>query len=603
MRRGLTAIASLIAVAALCSGCAFDGWRSFGPAGRADIPSARLFDLGVADFDEDGRLDIFTVNHKFAGAWLRNEGDGRFADATDAIGANPDPQFPGLDRLRAPRLDEPGVYVYLTDSKEGEPGLLHIRAVGVEAAGKVGFLSTSLRIERAHRARVRLGINEQSVRVVRFSARPGAAIVLDPSSVADAPMAAFFTAPSDPALIKVGSDAVSPAEPEFRLTLRDRHAIAFANLVGDEDLDAFIASGGLSGGIAKPAFRGRIRDELLVGTGDGFSELSEGAGLGKGICRGRSAEAVDFDGDGLLDLFESCEQEPPLIHRQVEPGRFGAVPAPAAVGTAERWVQLDGGTPALLVAGAGERTAWRWDGGGFSRTQTLPLRTGGTVAQIAVGDPDGDLDLDVLAVATGGNTMLRNEDGRLRPAPPGWAGVPAASAAASFVDYDNDGLVDLHAVPQGLIRNDGGGRHHRTGLLTTPPAGAAIDQWADFDGDGLRDPLIATGKGEFARRMPVRRARNTVPFNGSWLEIDLVGTAGNRQAIGARAEVRAGRLRQAQWVGQNDDAPHSQGHYRLYFGLGPHEAVEAVAVRWPDGSRTDLGPRPADQLLRIEQGD
>jgi hypothetical protein len=600
MGRGICAIATLIAVAALASGCALDQWRSFGPAGRAEIPSARLFDLGVADFDEDGRLDIFTVNHKFAGAWLRNEG-AQFTDVTAAIGADPDPQFPGLDRLRAPRMDEPGVYVYLTDSEEGEPGLLHIRAVGAEAAGKVGFLSTSLRVERAHRARIRLGINEQSVRVVKFRARPGAAIVLDPSSVADAPMAAFFSEPADPGSIRVGAGAVSPETTDFRLTLRDRHAIAFANLVGDDAIDAFVASGGLSGGIAKPAFRGRIRDELLVGTGDGYSELSDDAGLGKGICRGRQAAAVDFDGDGLLDLFESCEGEPPLLHRQAEPGRFEPVASPPATGTAERWVPLDAGPPALLVADAGELTVWRWDGEGFAAVQTVPLRATGAVAQLALGDPDGDRDLDVLAVATSGNTMLRNEGGRLRPAPAGWAGVPAASAAASFVDYDNDGNVDLHAVPQGLIRNDGDGRHHRTGLLTTAPAGAAIDQWADFDGDGLRDPVIATGKGEFAPRMRIRRVRNVVPLHGHWLEVDLVGAAGNRQAIGARVEVRSGRLRQAQWVGQNDDAPHSQGHYRLYFGLGASETVDAVTVRWADGSRTELGPRPADQILRLEQ--
>jgi hypothetical protein len=237
MGRGICAIATLIAVAALASGCALDQWRSFGPAGRAEIPSARLFDLGVADFDEDGRLDIFTVNHKFAGAWLRNEG-AKFTDVTAAIGADPDPQFPGLDRLRAPRMDEPGVYVYLTDSEEGEPGLLHIRAVGTEAAGKVGFLSTSLRVERAHRARIRLGINEQSVRVVKFRARPGAAIVLNPSSVADAPMAAFFSEPADPGSIRVGAGAVSPETTDFRLTLRDRHAIAFANLVGDDAIES-----------------------------------------------------------------------------------------------------------------------------------------------------------------------------------------------------------------------------------------------------------------------------------------------------------------------------------------------------------------------------
>jgi hypothetical protein len=602
MSRGICAIAALVAVAALSPGCALDQGRAFGPAGRAEIPAERLFDLGVADFDEDGRLDIFTVNHKFAGAWLRNKGGGRFEDVTEAIGADPDPEFPGLDLRREPALSEPGAYVYMTDSEEGEPGLLHIRTVGVEAAGKIGFLSTSLRIERADRAHIRLGINDQSVRVVHFRARPGAAIVLDPSSVADAPMAAFFSTPTDPEMIKVGTAAVSPETLDFRLTLRDRHAIALANLVGDESLDAFIASGGLSGGIARPEFRDRIRDELLVGTGDGFSELTDGAGLGKGICRGRQAAAVDFDRDGLLDLFESCEEEPPLIHRQVEPGRFEAVAAPPASGTSERWVQLDDGPPVLLIAGGGELTAWRWGGDGFRREQTVPLRADGDVGQLALGDPDGDLDLDVLAVATSGNTMLRNDGGRLHPVPPRWAGAPRASAAASFVDYENDGRVDLHAVPQGLIRNDGDGRHHRTGLLRTAPAGAAIDQWADFDGDGLRDPLIAIGKGEFAPRMQVRRARNIAPIRGHWLEIDLTGTAGNRQAIGARAVVRAGRLRQAQWVGQNDDAPHSQGHYRLYFGLGPQEAVDAVTIRWPDGSRTEIGPRPADQLLRIEQG-
>jgi len=597
MGRGISAIASLIAVAALATGCALD-WRSFGPAGRAEIPSERLFDLGVADFDEDGRLDIFTVNHKFSGAWLRNEGGGRFRDVTDAIGAEPDPQFPGLEWLRAPAMGEPGVYVYMTDSKEGEPGLLHIRTVGTDATGKVGFLSTGLRVERAHRANIRLRINDQSVRVVRFRARPGAAIVLDPSSVSDAPMAAFFDSPSDPSEIKVGTDAVSPETTDFRLTLHDRHAIAFADLVGDAGIDAFIASGGLSGGIAKPAFRGRIRDELLAADGDRF-EAVEVPGLDKGICRGREAAAVDFDGNGLLDVFESCEGEPPLLHRQVEPGRFEAVDPPPAFGAVERWAKLGrDGPPSLLIAADGALGVWRYGDGGWDRAQSIPLRASGDVAQLALGDPDGDLDLDVLAVAPTGNTMLRDDDGRLRPAPPGWAGAPAASAAASFVDYDNDGRVDLHTVPQGLIRNDGPG-HHRTGMLTFGPAGAAIDQWADFDGDGLRDPLIATGHGEFAPRMRVHRARNATLIHGHWLELDLVGAAGNRQAIGAWAEVRAGRLRQAQWVGQNDDAPHSQGHYRLYFGLGEHETVDALTVHWPDGSRTEIGPRPADQLLRI----
>ncbi len=469
--RGITGIAVLVALTFLGSGCAFTGFRSFGPAGQASIPSDRLFDLGVADFDEDGRLDIFTVNHKFPGAWLRNVG-GRFEDVTTAIGADPDPEFPGLDGLTAPAMKEPGIYLYMTDSREGEPGLLHIRTVGMPAAGKVGFLSASLRVLRAKRARIRLGKNEQSVRVVRFDARPGATIVLDPSSVADAPMAAFIEEPADPAQIKVGAEAVSPDGLDFRLTLHDRHAIAFADLVGGAEIDAFIASGGLGGGIVKSAFRGRIHDEMLSGGAGGFTEIAKGAGLDKGGCRGRQLESVDVNGDGLLDLFESCEQHPPRIYRQIEPGRFGKVRAPAATGSAERWVYLapDQG-PSLISAGDDEIDVWRRQKGGWRKVQALPARASGDVAQLAVGDVDSDGDLDVLAVAATGNTLLRNDDGRLHSVRPQSAGVPAASVAASFVDYDNDGRLDLYAVPQGLIRNIGAGGYLRTGLLETPAGG------------------------------------------------------------------------------------------------------------------------------------
>ncbi len=598
--RGIPGAIALALLALLASGCSFTGFRSFGAAGQADVPHERLFDLGVADFNEDGRLDMFTVNHKFAGVWLRNEG-GRFEDVTTAVGGDPDPEFPGLDALTAPDMSEPGVYVYMTDSREGEPGLVHIRTVGMPAAGKIGFLSASLRILRARDARIRLGKNQQSVRVVSFDAEPGATIVIDPSSVADAPMAAFFDEPADPSSIKVGADGTSPETLDFRLTLHDRHGIAFADLVGGPAIDAFVVSGGLGGGIGKEAFRGRINDEMLSGDDDSFTEVAKAAGLNKGGCRGRQVESIDANGDGLLDIFESCEEHRPKLYRQIEPGRFGKISAPPATGTADRWVYLDpGGPPSLISAGAGEVDVWKRRGGAWVEDQTLPGNASGDVAQIALGDVDDDGDLDVLAVAPTGNTLLRNTGGRLRPVPVGSAGVPAASAAASFLDYDNDGRTDVYAVPQGLIRNTGSG-YEETGLLTTPPAGAAISNWADFDGDGLRDPVIAYGSGEFASQMKVRRARNITPIHGHWLEVDLAGAAGNRQAIGASVGVRTADGRQVQWVGQNDDAPHSEGHYRLYFGLGLAESIDSMTVHWPNGERTEIGPRPADQLIRIEQ--
>jgi ASPIC and UnbV/FG-GAP-like repeat len=598
--RGIAAAVGAVAMACCLSACSLGELRSFGPAGAAPIPKERLFDLGVADFNEDGRLDMFAVNHKFRGAMLENAG-GRFRDVTTKVGGDPDPDFPGLEDLRAPPMKERGVYLYMTDSTEGDPGLLHIRTVGIRSRGKIGFLTTSLRILRANRAKLSLGRNSESVRTVGFDARPGAAIVVDPSSVADVPMAAFFDQPSDPGRIRVGAEAVPATEQDFRLTLRDRHAIAFADLAGDPGIDAFVISGGLGGGIVQPAFRDELADELLVGSDGGFAQTEDARAWKKGGCRGRQVEAVDVNGDGLLDLFESCEGRAPKIYRQTEPGRFGKLRAPPAVGTSDRWIDLGRGEPpSLLVAGDGRVEVWQRAGGGWRRTQSVRANAGGDVAQLAVGDVDGDRDLDVLATSTTGNTMLRNDHGRLVSVPLDRSGVPAASAAASFVDYDDDGAVDLYTVPQGLLRNDGR-RFRPTGQLTVPAAGAAIVNWADFDDDGLRDPVIAFGHGEFASRMGVRRARNITPIHGHWLEVDLAGTAGNRQAIGAWVEARAGRMKQVQWVGQNDDAPHSEGHYRLYFGLGLKQRVDSLVVHWPDGQTSSFREVAADQVLHLEQ--
>ena len=41
-------------------------------------------------------------------------------------------------------------------------------------------------------------------------------------------------------------------------------------------------------------------------------------------------------------------------------------------------------------------------------------------------------------------------------------------------------------------------------------------------------------------------------------------------------------------VGESESSHFSQGHYRIYFGLGS-ETVRAIEVRWPDGVEEDQG--------------
>lgn len=59
---------------------------------------------------------------------------------------------------------------------------------------------------------------------------------------------------------------------------------------------------------------------------------------------------------------------------------------------------------------------------------------------------------------------------------------------------------------------------------------------------------------------------------------------------------------QTQQVGLNDGAFFSQGHYRLYFGLGSHPRADLLTIHWPDGDVQELRSVEGDRLLVIEQG-
>ena len=193
--------------------------------------------------------------------------------------------------------------------------------------------------------------------------------------------------------------------------------------------------------------------------------------------------------------------------------------------------------------------------------------------------------LDVFSASKMGNTLLVNDGkGRFAIVDPATKGLPGESATASWVDFDNDGLLDLYAFPQGLFRQRPDHTFERTGLLAFPSHKymAAIANWADFDNDGRRD-LVACAPREFLVvalvgeavqdvRRSVRVAtglRSSMSAMANhWLEATASGKPGNAQAIGARVTLETAAGRQTQVVGLNDGAFFSQGHYRLYFGLG-----------------------------------
>jgi hypothetical protein len=45
----------------------------------------------------------------------------------------------------------------------------------------------------------------------------------------------------------------------------------------------------------------------------------------------------------------------------------------------------------------------------------------------------------------------------------------------------------------------------------------------------------------------------------------------------------------------------SQSDYRLHFGIGQHEMVESIEIRWPNGNTKILSNIKANQVLNISE--
>jgi hypothetical protein len=117
---------------------------------------------------------------------------------------------------------------------------------------------------------------------------------------------------------------------------------------------------------------------------------------------------------------------------------------------------------------------------------------------------------------------------------------------------------------------------------------------ADLDNDGLLD-LVQTNAGQ-----PVLLYRGTTGHPGNWIELKLVGTRSNRDAVGARVTVRAGG---GTWIREVDggNGYAAQSSRRVHVGLGKAARVDAVEVRWPSG----LAERfmvPLNRITSLQEG-
>lgn len=102
---------------------------------------------------------------------------------------------------------------------------------------------------------------------------------------------------------------------------------------------------------------------------------------------------------------------------------------------------------------------------------------------------------------------------------------------------------------------------------------------ADFDRDGRLEFFQAN-----ANQDPILYRNVTEPA-GNWVELDLVGTASNRDAIGARVAVTTGSGQTLVRMVDGGNAYAGQSTRRVHVGLGPDTTIETLEIRWPSGVR------------------
>ena len=331
-------------------------------------------------------------------------------------------------------------------------------------------------------------------------------------------------------------------------------------------------------------------DFLFHNRGDGtFEDVSKKAMVDDPEGRlGLGAVWGDYDNDGWPDLYVANDTEPNYLYRNKHDGTF------------EDIALLSG----AAVSGEGKALgSMGVDFGDFDR--------------------DGRLDITVTTFAYQPVELHRNVSADefsdvTWTAKTGQPTFRFVKWGTGFVDFDNDGLLDLFVAnghiytaidtlpgepaykePILLFRNTGKQTFEEiagtAGLNDSALQSRRGAVFGDLNNDGLIDAVV------FNQNGPPSIFLNDTKASGHRVLFKLEGTTSNRAAIGARVTVYAGGVARIAEV-RAGGSYISQNDLRLHFGLGLETRISKVEITWPNGKREELKDLAADAIYTIVEG-
>jgi hypothetical protein len=315
-------------------------------------------------------------------------------------------------------------------------------------------------------------------------------------------------------------------------------------------------------------------DLLLRNRGDGtFADVTASSGLAEEYGPALGAIATDLDGDGRTDLYVANDQAPNQLWLNRGDGSFV--------------------NEALL------------SGSAVNREGQMEASMGVDAADI---DDDGDEDLVLAHLSRESNTLYVNDGSGLFHdrslesglGNPSWR---ATAFGAAWIDYDNDGRLDLftangavyiqfeldrdndpyplHQTNQ-LFRGVGDGRFEEVSAAAGPELERSeVSRGAlfgDLDNDGDTDIVLNNNSG------PARLLINNVGSGAGWLGLRLVADTVSRYQPGAKVAVQPVASEARLWRRPRTDGSFGSARDpRLIVGLGAATGAGRVEARWPGG--------------------
>lgn len=588
-----------------------------------------IFDVGVVDFNGDGYLDLFSTNCNAPLNLLENDGAGGFIQKRTTMGLDHTPGLPGFGVWDAPpEMTGPGLYIYFIGR------YLYIQSH--EASGLAPFKGTIRLICREtisegrdvdFSVTRRLEPSGLVSRLIEFRCGADALFKLKPDPFQTDPMW-LELAPGTPLeRVFMGVNKTPAPATRMEFFFPDAHTMAWADINSNGLNDVFIGRGALLG---DPELTPRIQeleDRLMLNQDGELQNHYAKTQMEKNGCPSRKSAWVDANHDGLLDLFHvGARGASSRLYVRQSPKDLTFVDVAPLAGLDQMpdagfcWRDLDmDGRMDLAVYQDGELLIFWGDQGPDMFGKTAVARISAPPWRISTVDYNRNCLSDLFCVLTDRSLLLfeNNGDRTFTPVPLESLGLPGSGTAAEWCDFDNDGWQDIAILPGGLFRRTAINRFEKTDLLGNPftigteeTMRFIIMSWFDMDNNGFRDLLAAAYVSKNivdpppAREDPLFNVFDAVFLKNPgganhWLQLDLLGKEGNRNAIGARAVVTADGVKQMQQVGDNECSRASQGHYRLYFGLGEAQSVDTIEVTWPDGTQKSIASVPVNQVLTI----